>query len=312
MNGHNAGPYVGQAIESVLAQTYPHWEIVFWDNRSTDATAAKVQSYTDPRLRYFLAPSFTPLGEARNLAIRQARGEFIAFLDCDDIWLPEKLAKQLPLFDAPEVGLVYSDTIFFNAHGDEKRCYGGKLPATGRCFRQLLGRYFLSMETVVLRRAALESQSQWFDPKFNMIEEADLFRRIAHDWKIDGVAEALAKWRVHKNSWTFKYPHLLRSELMAMIEQYRVHYPNFDCDYAQEISELMNVVALWEARDAWLKGNKWPLVRHFYSQQGLKPRLLALMILIWPAKRAGQALRLRGEVLPDEIIDGEVARPLAS
>jgi len=302
MNGFNVAPYVGAAIESVLAQTFTDWEIVFWDNRSTDDTAAIVRRYADPRLRYMLAPSFTPLGEARNLAIRQSSGAFIAFLDCDDLWLPEKLERQLPLFDDPEVGLVYSDTIFFNDRGDEKRSYGGVLPGRGRCFRQLLGRYFLSMETVVLRRAALEAQDEWFDPRFNMIEEADLFRRIAHDWKIDGVPDALARWRVHASSWTFKHPDLLRKETLQMLDRYRVRYPGFDRTYAAEIAELMNVVALAEARNAWLKGEKGPLVRHFMHKAGLKPRLMALAIALWPASCAAQALRLRGDVLPDEML----------
>ena len=268
MNGHNAASYLRLAIGSVLAQTYPHWEIVFWDNRSRDETAAIVREYSEPRLRYFLAPSFTPLGEARNRAIREAQGEFIAFLDCDDIWLPEKLERQLPLFDDPEVGLVYSDTIFFNGRGDEKRAYGGILPGRGSCFRQLLGRYFLSMETVVLRRTALESQVDWFDPRFNMIEEADLFRRIAHDWKIDGIAEALARWRTHASSWTFKHIDLFRKETVLMLERYRRLYPGFNEDYADEISVLMDVVALTEARDAWLKGNKWPTGRAFFLEVG--------------------------------------------
>jgi glycosyltransferase involved in cell wall biosynthesis len=302
MNGHNVAAYVGEALASALAQTYIHWEIVFWDNCSNDDTAAIVRSNDDPRLRYFRAPAFTPLGQARNLAIREARGEFIAFLDCDDIWLPSKLERQLPLFDDPEVGLVYSDTVFFNACGDERRAYGGVLPGCGRCFRQLIGRYFLSMETVVLRRAALEAQTEWFDPRFNMIEEADLFRRIAHDWKIDGVADALARWRVHASSWTFKHPELLRSESMAMLDRYRMLYPGFDAEYAHEIAVLMDVITLTEARDAWLHGDKRPLVQHFLSKPGLKPRVLALAVTLWPASRAALALRLRGDVLPDELI----------
>lgn len=302
MNGHNVAPYVRAAIASVLAQTYTRWEIVFWDNCSSDNTAAIVRSYDDPRLRYFKAPAFTPLGQARNLAIREACGEFIAFLDCDDIWLPAKLERQLPLFEDPEVGLVYSDTVFFNARGDEKRSYGGALPGRGHCFRQLLGRYFLSLETVVLRRAALETQTEWFDPRFNMIEEADLFRRIAHDWKIDGVPDALARWRVHASSWTFKHPELLRSESMAMLDRYRVLYPGFDVKYAAEIAVLMDMIALSESRDAWLKGDKGPLVRHFFSKPGLKPRIMALAVSLWPGSCAALALRLRGDVLPDEVI----------
>lgn len=304
MNGHNVAPYVGAAIDSVLAQTFRDWEIVFWDNQSTDGTAAVVAGYSDPRLRYFRAPSFTALGEARNLAIREARGELIAFLDCDDIWLPEKLARQVPLFDDAGVGLVYSDTVFFNAAGDEKRSYDGVLPGRGSCFRQLLGRYFLSMETVAIRRAALDAQPVWFDPRFNMIEEADLFRRIAHDWKIDGVPEALARWRVHASSWTFRHPELFRSETMLMLERYRALYPDFDADYAQEIATLMDVVDLSEARDAWLKGDKRPIVRLFLSQPSLKRRLLAIAILFWPVARAAQALRMSGYILPDELVRG--------
>lgn len=313
MNGYNVAPYVRGAIDSVRAQTYPNWEIVFWDNRSTDETAATVGAVADPRLRYFCAAEFTPLGEARNLAIRQASGEFIAFLDCDDLWLPEKLARQIPLFNDPQVGIVYSDTVFFNARGHERRSYGGMLPGRGWCFRQLLGRYFLSMETVVLRRAALEGQDEWFDQRFNMIEEADLFRRIAHDWKIDGVADALARWRVHASSWTFRHPELLRSESMLMLDRYRRLYPNFDADYAAEIGELMEVIALSEARDAWLKGDKWPLVRHF-AKGGLKRRLLAIAIALWPVGFAAWALRMRGDVLPDELIGkgGSKQGPLAA
>jgi glycosyltransferase involved in cell wall biosynthesis len=302
MNGHNAAPYVRAAVDSVLSQTFSHWEIVFWDNCSVDETSTILREYRDPRVRYFLAPSFTPLGEARNRAIREAQGEFIAFLDCDDIWLPEKLERQLPLFDDPEVGLVYSDTIFFNARGDERRLYDGILPARGHCFRQLLARYSLSMETVVLRRTALDAQIEWFDPHFSMIEEADLFRRIAYEWKIDGVADALARWRVHASSWTFRHPELFRQETLLMLDRFRALYPNFDGNYAREIAVLMEIIALGEARDAWLKGNKWPLVRHFMSRRGIKHRALALGVLLWPACRAAQALRLRGDVLPDEML----------
>lgn len=302
MNGFNVAPYVGAAIESVLAQSFGDWEIVFWDNRSTDGTVAVVGRYHDPRIRYLLAPSFTPLGEARNLAIREAGGEFIAFLDCDDLWLPDKLTRQLPLFDDPEVGLVYSDTVFFNGRGDEKRCYGGVLPGRGHCFRPLLGRYFLSMETVMLRRAALDAQDKWFDPRFNMIEEADLFRRVAFNWKIDGVSDVLARWRVHASSWTFKHPDLFRSETLLMLDDYRSRYPGFDQTYAAEIAELMNVVTLAEARNAWLKGAKGPLVRHFLSRGGLESSLTALAIGLWPAAWAAQALRLRGDILPDEML----------
>ncbi len=113
MNCLNCAKYLKEAIDSVYAQTYTNWEIIFWDNASTDRSAEIARSY-DGRLRYFRGSETVPLGEARNRALEQARGEFIAFLDCDDLWMPQKLEKQLPLFDDPEVGLVFSDSIIFN------------------------------------------------------------------------------------------------------------------------------------------------------------------------------------------------------
>ena len=119
MNCRNCEKYLKEAVDSVLSQTYQNWEIIFWDNQSTDSSAVIFKAYNDPRLRYYLAPEYTPLGGARNLAMQKANGEFIAFLDCDDIWLPLKLEKQIPVFDKESVGLVICDTIFFN---DKRVC----------------------------------------------------------------------------------------------------------------------------------------------------------------------------------------------
>ena len=114
----------------------------------------------------------------------------------------------------------------------------------------------------------------------------------------------LARWRVHASSWTFRHPELFRSETMLMLERYRALYPDFAADYAQEIATLMDVVDLSEARDAWLKGDKRPIVRLFLSQPSLKRRLLAIAILFWPVARAAQALRMSGYILPDELVRG--------
>ena len=111
INCFNGEKYLRQAIESVLAQTYKNWEIVFWDNQSTDSSAEKFHQYAenDNRLRYFYANKHTLLYEARNLAIKKARGEFIAILDADDWWHPRKLEMQIPLFVDKEIGMVYGN-----------------------------------------------------------------------------------------------------------------------------------------------------------------------------------------------------------
>ena len=118
MNCLNGERYLRQAIDSVFNQTYKDWEIIFWDNGSTDTSAEIAKSYGE-RVRYFRSKKTYPLGKARNLCMAKSEAEYIAFLDCDDIWLPQKLEKQIPLFEKdPEVALVFSDAIYFNESGD--------------------------------------------------------------------------------------------------------------------------------------------------------------------------------------------------
>lgn len=108
INCYNGEKYLREAIDSVIAQTYENWELVFWDNQSTDSTREIVESYKNPKIRYFYAPEHTPLGEARNLAVEKANGEYINFLDADDVWSANKLEEQVKLIVPGEVELVYT------------------------------------------------------------------------------------------------------------------------------------------------------------------------------------------------------------
>ena len=256
MNCLNGEKYLREAIDSVYTQSYPYWEIVFWDNASRDDSAAIARSFRDGRLRYFLGKETVPLGQARNLAIRQSKGQFIAFLDCDDLWLPDKLAKQVPLFLADEkVGLVYSDTYFFTEGSThEKRLYAGKAPYRGHRFPELLNNYLISLETAMVRRAALDSLAYWFDENFNMIEEYDLFVRLGLDWKIDYVPDVLAKWRVHSQSWTWKSPDSFVEETRAMLEKLQ-QQDKISQQYGKDLALAWHRQTLSEAKASWRKGD---------------------------------------------------------
>ena len=116
MNCYNGERYLQEAIDSVYTQTFSDWEIILWDDASKDRTAEIAKSY-DEKLRYFKGEKATALGQARNWAIDKARGEFIAFLDQDDVWLCDKLSKQIPIFEDPAVGIVISNTLFFDGNG---------------------------------------------------------------------------------------------------------------------------------------------------------------------------------------------------
>ncbi|KJR99421.1 MAG: hypothetical protein VR68_09200 [Peptococcaceae bacterium BRH_c4a] len=255
MNCYNCSKYLKQAIDSVYAQTYKDWEIIFWDNASTDQSASIANSY-DERLRYFRGEETVLLGHARNFALQKARGEVIGFLDCDDYWYPTKLEKQVKLFQNPEVGIVYCNVIFLEENTGEKRVLYKKHPPRGRVFNQLLADYFLDMNAVLLRRRCLESLSEWFDESFNYIEETDLFTRIGYDWELDYVFEPLSVWRIHGENLTWKKISAFGEELRRMLSKYKDLYPNFSILYPREIKKVEARAAYREAQGEWMKDNK--------------------------------------------------------
>lgn len=108
INCFNGEAYLRETIDSVIAQTYTNWEIVFWDNQSIDSTSDIVKSYDDDRIHYYYAPIHTTLGKARNLAVKQARGEYVCFLDSDDVWHKDKLCAQIKLLKPGQVEVVFT------------------------------------------------------------------------------------------------------------------------------------------------------------------------------------------------------------
>jgi glycosyltransferase involved in cell wall biosynthesis len=239
MNCYNGEKYLREAVDSVYAQTFTDWEIILWDDASTDGTESIARSY-DKKLKYFKGEKASSLGQARNFALEKATGEFIAFLDQDDLWMPEKLEIQIPVFQSDEeIGIVISDIYFFNDNeGIIKQAYLKKKPPTGFVFRELLKNYFISLGTAVVRRKSLENLTYWFDERFNMIEETDLFIRISHTWKLGYADKPLGKWRMHKDSWTFSQPLSLPEERNIMLDTYARIFNDFNTTYANEIRYL--------------------------------------------------------------------------
>ena len=149
MNCHNGEKYLYEAINSILNQSYLKWELIFWDNQSSDNSASILKSFKDDRIKYFKSKNFTNLGKARKLAFAECKGEFIAFLDTDDIWFKEKLKVQLSYFKNG-VGIVTCNTFFFNEKKKET-LYKKNLP-DGYVFENLLENYNLSLETLIIKK----------------------------------------------------------------------------------------------------------------------------------------------------------------
>jgi glycosyltransferase involved in cell wall biosynthesis len=279
MNCHNGEKYLKEAIDSVIAQTYDNWELVIWDNKSTDNTRDIVSSYSDHRIQYYCSTEFTPLGEARNLAIKKSKGELIGFLDDDDLWLSDKLEMQVPVFNDEKIGICICDSYFFNETGVIKQIYKKKKPPTGMVFKELLGKYFISLETAMIRRSSLDALNEWFDPRFNMIEEYDLFVRIGYQWELEYVDKVLAKWRVHKNSWTWLYNQNFPIEREKMLKKLEKVIPEFNDKYRNEIYLVNRTCDFENARVLWADNNNKDarILLRPYACSGLKWFIVYIM-----------------------------------
>ena len=120
MNCYNGETFLHECIKSVLSQKYENWEIIFWDNQSEDKSAEIFKSYNDKRFKYFYANEHTTLYKARNLAIKKSKGNFIAFLDTDDLWDENKPELQMCYFNNLEVGVVFSNCWIFKNNTKKK------------------------------------------------------------------------------------------------------------------------------------------------------------------------------------------------
>ena len=198
INCYNGEKYLREAINSVLAQSSTNWEIIFWDNQSSDKSAEIFNSYSDTRLRYFYAPTHTLLYEARNFALAKAQGEFIAFLDVDDWWEIDKLEQQILLFDDREVGLVYGNFWLVDTRRGNCKTIGHlKVLPEGRVLNKLLNEYVIGMPTMVIRRRTLDELDKVFDSRFQIIGDFDLATRLAVKWKIACIQTPVASYRCH-------------------------------------------------------------------------------------------------------------------
>lgn len=220
MNCYNGEKYLREAVQSVLDQTYPYWEIIFWDNQSDDASANLFSSYTDSRMHYFRAPQHTSLlYEARGYALLQARGDYIAFLDVDDIWLPEKLEKQVALFQNPAVGIVCGN-YWVHSEPKNKRWIASKKPMpTGWVLEALFKSYFVALPTLIVRRTSIKKLEYVFDPRFHIIGDRDLVHRLSAVTKLDCVQEPVAIYRLHGNNETSKHAARNIQELEIWIKE---------------------------------------------------------------------------------------------
>jgi glycosyltransferase involved in cell wall biosynthesis len=228
----NRNNYLSLAIRSVLSQTYPDFEVILID-ASGDA-AEIVRRFNDNRIRYIFSENDRGVSAARNIGIRLAQGEYIAFLDDDDVWLPSKLQKQLEFIEKnPAVALVYCGIWIINSFG---KTIGFILPYKGQVYPEILKWNCIGGCSRVLIRKSNLNEIGLFDEDLTVGEDQDLWLRMSKHYSFGYLNELLSEYRVHKNRLSTDS----KKSLEAAKLMYKKNLKELDC-----IPNGFKINALW-------------------------------------------------------------------
>ena len=221
---HDGDPWIARAVRSALGQTYRNREIIVVDDASADGSTKRLKEFIG-------APGFTlirhetnrGIPQTKNSGIRRATGEYVAFLDQDDEWLPRKLERQVALLEAhPEVGLVHVSPIFLDAGGREYLRRGsrdGQLAAGRKALEAVFRKNPVhSKSSVLLRRRCLEALG-CFDERFHGADDWNLWMRTAERYAIAHLAEPLFRYRVHPCGFSWAAADRMQDSLVDAVEE---------------------------------------------------------------------------------------------
>jgi glycosyltransferase involved in cell wall biosynthesis len=237
---YNTQDYIQKTVESVLAQTYSNIEVIVVDDGSTDDSAKIVHNFTntDSRVKYFFQAN-SGVSAARNNAISHSVGEYLAFLDSDDIWLPDKLEKQMNKIFITNMDACYCGYQYFcggvNGKTFPKRYFEGKI-----LVEVIKEKVSVWTSTVVVKKSVVTDNSICFMTGLNWAEDMDFFYRLLYKCEACYVKEVLAMYRQRPNSLSVSPNRMQEIELWRSFVQW-IQTEQTDVTYdKQKIEEAVN------------------------------------------------------------------------
>ena len=201
INCHNGEKYLKKCISSVINQKYQNFEIIFFDNFSSDNSKKIATDFKEKRLKYFFNKKKIPLYQARNKALKKTTGEIIAFLDVDDWWNKNYLSSREKLFINKNYDYFYSNTLIFNENLNKYKKYKKYFLPSGKIYKSLAEDYFVIISGLMIRKKVFKEAGQ-FNDKFNIIGDFDFVMRIAKKFNAHGLNKPLVYYRIHKNNFS--------------------------------------------------------------------------------------------------------------
>ena len=214
INCHNGEKFLEKSLESVFNQTYTNWEIIFLDNCSNDKSSEVLQKFDDERIKYYKTDNLVDLYRARNLAVEKCNGNYISFLDTDDLWRPDKLEKQIIfLKNNRQFKIVYSN--YYVLKNEKKKLKHKINLPSGFITQELLDYYSIGILTVLLERDIFKKNK--FNDEYNIIGDFDFFIKLSQEFEIGSIQEPLAVYRLHENNFSSRKVDIYKEELHQWI-----------------------------------------------------------------------------------------------
>ena len=240
----NAARFLPTALDSILSQEFRDFEVIVVDDGSTDDTAEVMRTYGGSAVRYVPLPENSGgCSKPRNVAIEQARGEFIALLDADDVWCPGHLAHAVAVFErAPHLGLVFTNCVnidedgqrfpgtrlddYDNFHRIEKHEVGDHLFVIPRdvAFRAMFAEHFVGVSGAVIPRAVF-ARVGGFDEDLRNSEDRDMWYRIAREYDVGYVDAVDYHYRIRRGSMSSRGARLFQARIAVFRKQIRDGLP---------------------------------------------------------------------------------------
>lgn len=258
MNCYNGERYIREAIDSVLNQTYENWELIFWDNQSSDSSAKLFLEYDDCRLKYFYAQKHKELGDARVEAMSKVKGSWVGILDVDDIWCKEKLEYQVDIInkslnEGVELGLVYGKVIEINERGIEvgelaHSNYKNKILPSGMILKELLLKGNFIMSPSILFSMKAFKQIGGFPKGYLNASDYYISCAISSIYKVGVVNKYIAKYREHQNNLTLNQKVTAFEEQLMIFNKWVKYIDVNNFQKIKRVKELNIMIAFMEMK----------------------------------------------------------------
>ncbi len=201
INCHNGEKYLHESLNSVINQTYKNWELIFFDNLSTDKSKKILEEFKDRRIKYFKSEKFVNLYEARNLAVEKCSGNFISFLDTDDVWTKNRIEQQIRFYDKNKsYDFIFSNCYIYDEEKKTEKLYIKEKIPNGKITQELLNNYKVGLLTILVKRELFKDNH--FNPNYNIIGDFDFVLKLSLSTKFAYIDEPLARYRRHNKNFS--------------------------------------------------------------------------------------------------------------